>query len=517
MIAPSAIKAFINRELDSFDDLKKLPSKTLDKECAEIIKTVGSKTKPMGHQKVCLLIGTAFLRFLFLLDMGTGKSKIALDLLQYHKRTGVIHKPSLVLVPNKANIQVWIDEANKHHPHLNVCDFHDVDQLQDEKDVDIFVSLYVRVSRFVCKGGSAGGGGNKWTIDYNYLKDFADNFDAMILDESTAIKNSQSIVHKVVNKISDSVISCYALTGTPHGRDAQDLWGQFKVVDKGETLGPTLGLFREAFFRKVQTRVIYHKRRRIPIYNYFLTKESTVLLNKTIKHRSIRYETDECLSLPSVTHNLIRFIPSSGATDQYNRLMEGVQQQDKETLSKTFTTMRQILSGFSYIRPTDEERQVLHFDKVNERLVTLLSIVENIPSHSKFVVFHDFIHSGDAIQELFKEEKIKHERVFSGTKDMKKVLKNFNDNDKCRAIIINNASGAFGLNLQVANYAIFYESPVSPIVRSQAEKRIHRAGQEKKVFYYDIVATYGVDLRIREMIMQGKNLLEEIINGRQVL
>jgi hypothetical protein len=38
------------------------------------------------------------------------------------------------------------------------------------------------------------------------------------------------------------------LSGTPFGKEVEDIWSQFYLIDFGETLGTTKGLFLEAFF-----------------------------------------------------------------------------------------------------------------------------------------------------------------------------------------------------------------------------------------------------------------------------
>ncbi len=80
----------------------------------------------------------------------------------------------------------------------------------------------------------------------------------------------------------------------------------------------------------------------------------------------------------------------------------------------------------------------------------------------------------------------------------------------CRILVANSVSGGTGLNLQIANYVIFYESPVSPIHRLQAEWRCYRAGQTKAVFIYDLVVAESVDEKILEFIKEGKNLLSTL-------
>src|SRR5208282_3367617 len=97
MIAPSAIQAFLNREIDNHDWLKALLEKDIDAKLRQFSPTFF--TKPFLHQKVCFLLGIEYPKFTFHADMGVGKTMISLNIIKYLKETRRIKK-ALVLVPN---------------------------------------------------------------------------------------------------------------------------------------------------------------------------------------------------------------------------------------------------------------------------------------------------------------------------------------------------------------------------------------------------------------------------------
>jgi SNF2 family DNA or RNA helicase len=75
-----------------------------------------------------------------------------------------------------------------------------------------------------------------------------------------------------------------------------------------------------------------------------------------------------------------------------------------------------------------------------------------------------------------------------------------------------------GLNVQVAQYGIYYESPVSAMIRKQSERRIERQYSEhSRVFLMDLVVAGTVDERILAFHKEGKELLKSIIDGTTVL
>lgn len=75
MIAKSAIKNFLERELDSYNWMKKVPMRELQDELEHLPIDFDFKTNPRKAQLVCFLLGTAFEGFNFHLDMGVGKAQ----------------------------------------------------------------------------------------------------------------------------------------------------------------------------------------------------------------------------------------------------------------------------------------------------------------------------------------------------------------------------------------------------------------------------------------------------------
>lgn len=68
--------------------------------------------------------------------------------------------------------------------------------------------------------------------------------------------------------------------------------------------------------------------------------------------------------------------------------------------------------------------------------------------------------------------------------------------------------GAFGLNLQFANYAIYYSNDWSWQTRSQSEDRIHRTGQTENVHIIDLICENSIDERIYTSLMNKESLAE---------
>ena len=76
-------------------------------------------------------------------------------------------------------------------------------------------------------------------------------------------------------------------------------------------------------------------------------------------------------------------------------------------------------------------------------------------------------------------------------------------------------AGGLGLNLTEADTVILYEPWWNPAVENQATDRVHRIGQEKKVFVYKFIVENSVEEKILELQKKKKDLqalYEESVN-----
>ncbi len=510
MISKSVLQNYLQRERDSFDWVKEVREKDLD-EIIDALKPIPDfSTVPYKHQKACFLIGINNPQFLYFVDLGLGKTKLVLDLSSYYYKCGELRGSVLVLVPNYVNIGEWGEQVQMHASGLSCIPLlgsgEERWQLMKE-DADIYIINYQGLLAMVSSKKKSGKG---WAIDVKKINKIVEKFDGVIFDESTAFKNRNSMTFRMCDKIAKNCYMRYALTGTPFGRDPTDLWSQFYVIDRGETLGPTLGFYREVFFTKRKSFFGY--------YEYVFNKKREKNLYKIMKHKSIYYNEEECQSLPEKVPMIKRIGFPIDTYQYYKEIMEEVRLAggDPRSMESSFVKMRQLASGFMTFKGEDGAKVEIEFDS-NPKLEMTIDLIENLPPKRKMVIFHEFIYTGQKISDQLKKMKIGHERLWSGTKDSVDALRRFKKDPKCRILVVNNKSGAFGLNLQIANYVIFYETPVSPMIRRQTEKRCHRGGQKRRTFYYDLVMKNSVDQKIYRYLKEGKDLFNALMKGEETL
>jgi len=457
-------------------------------------------------QKICVAIGLRHPRFAFFNDPGTGKTLISLTLADHFKRIGR-SRQVLVLVPNRANKAEWQREVRKHFPNRRCLILEGSStgkwrQLEEDQDALVVVETYAGLTRMVCDGD-----GDKLRPNKAKVLALAAQFGGVVFDESTEVKGYNTLIFRICKKISESMHMVLALSGTPFGRDPTDLWSQMFLVDRGQTLGETLTLFRAGFFTV--------KDRYWGGFEYTFQRRKRKQLHDFLANRSLRFRLREA-DMPKISYINRTITLSEEAADWYRRATETLHSAEGDALKikNTFLRMRQLSSGFVGFKNDEDGRTARIEFADNPKLELLGSIVSSIPPDYKVICFHEFIYSGDRICAELERRQISHVSLRGGTKDPTSVLKQFADPSGPQALVLNHRAGGFGLNLQNAGYAIFYESPVSPILRRQTEARIHRSHSDyERIVVYDLLALDTVDETIREWHAQGRDLFQAILEG----
>jgi len=510
------VREFLEYKRDSFNWIKQVPR-------AELLRGLdGFKFNgppPFLHQLACFNIGIEHPHFLFLLDMGAGKSKLMLDLVRWHQQHSGLRRV-LIMVPKAVNVQAWLDEIAEHAPGLTATALMG---LKDERqelitaETDLYLINYaglaVYMSEFV-KVKQKHKKVRRRTITPRSARNFAERFDMVVLDECHKLGNHEALVYRECRWFTKYCRFRYGLTGTPFGRDPVKLWAQFHIIDDGATLGDSLGLFRASLFDASQNHW--------GGIDYEFDQRMQPDLRRMIRHRSIYYSDKEFDDLPPVHRIKRRVRFSVSADEQYRNVLTRIREArgDLVELQNAYYRMRMVTSGYLSVKSElDDKKRLVHFFDENPKLEALEDMLEDLPEDSKCIVYHDYQITGRMLCAMLRRRKWRFAELSGLTEDSVGQINSFLHDPTVRFMVANNESGATGINPQkVCNYAIFYESPSSPITRRQAEKRLSRTGQRKHVYLYDLVVPNSVDEKILSYLKQGKDLFASIMSeGKKVL
>ena len=147
------------------------------------------KTEPYEHQKEALNIGADKNLFAYFMEMGTGKTKVALDnaaMLYNEELVNVV----LVVAPNSV-YRNWQDEINTHCPVDTTIHTHKKDKkfVRESTKLSFFL---INVEAFSRSSGS--------NAIKNIINEYHDTM-MVIIDEATTIKNRQAKRTKELTKL----------------------------------------------------------------------------------------------------------------------------------------------------------------------------------------------------------------------------------------------------------------------------------------------------------------------------
>jgi SNF2 family DNA or RNA helicase len=514
VILKAAVREFLNRELDDWSWYRQLDMDALNRRRDRLPVDPPIWNKLQLHQKQGLLFGIRLKKAAYWFDTGTGKTLMMLALARYYEAKGTLRRV-LVLVPNLVNKEEWEREIEKHCPRMNylILEGSSTEKwaaLQDTS-ATVVIETYAGFIRLMATLQKLPGRKNRKLVrDAERMKLAKQMFNMIVLDESGAVGNRESMQYRTIKSLTWAADYVYLLNGTPFGRDPTPLWGQMHCIDRGATLGESLGLFRAAFFTAKPNGFGIE---------YVFNKDKSKILRRMVRHRSLRCQADAA-DLPR-TVRIVKTVQLQGEADTvYTAALDSLRKSRGRVieLKNEFLRMRQISSGFMGYKDDDAGKAAQYEFKQNPKLELLMDYLGQVVDEYKAVVFNEFTFSGSMIcREIEKRLGVPFARIYGGTKDPGAELRRFTEDQDCRVLVLQSAAGGMGLNLQVAKYVFYFESPVSPRVRKQTEARVIRQGSEHgKAYVYDFVAR-GVDTAILRFHAQGRDLMDAILNGDEML
>ena len=167
-----------------------------------------------------------------------------------------------------------------------------------------------------------------------------------------------------------------------------------------------------------------------------------------------------------------------------------------------------------YLEPEDMRENIFRSSGKFELMDRILPKL--IRTGHKILIFSQFTQLMDIMQIFFDYRGIKHLRLDGGTKheDRSRNLQIFNEEDcEEQVFLLSTRAGGHGLNLQVADTVIIFDSDWNPQMDEQAKDRAHRIGQKREVRVYRLITTTKIEEGILSKATQKKDLDAKIIQA----
>ena len=463
------------------------------------------KTKPYAHQLTALEKSWNKKVFAYFMEMGTGKTKVAIDNIAMLYDNGKING-ALIIAPKGVYKNWYSQEIPDHLPDhikpttvlwkslINKTQQEELDKLfQPGLDLHILV---MNVEAFSTKKG------------VDFAGRFLNSHNAfMAIDESTTIKNPGAKRTKNIVALGKYAKYRRILTGSPVTKSPLDLYKQCEFLDEYLLDHSSYYTFRTRY--AVLRKAHFNGRSVEIVVGYKNLGE----LSDKLKPFSYRVLKDDCLDLPKKTF-MKRTITLSAEQDKVYKQMK--QMALAHMNGKMITTasaltqlmrLHQITCG--HFTADDGSIQTIKNNRISE-LSDLLEEVEGkavIWAHYQYDV-NEIVKT---ITKEYGEDSIVTYYGLTPQDERQDNIKKFQDDPKCRFLVGTPSTGGYGITLTAASTMIYYSNGYDLEKRQQSEARIDRIGQEKPMTYIDIICEETVDDRIVKALRKKINIATEIM------
>ena len=442
------------------------------------------RTTPFQHQTKALKFHLSLSRSADFSEMGTGKTRVAIELIEKRIKRGETEK-ALIIVPASI-IDTWAYEIDKHSDFLTYTILKGTNRkrLFEETDPHCYIISYDSLWKEMAKS----------------LKEKGINF--LILDEVHKVKNPKAKRTKLTIQLADRCKYVLMMSGTPTPNSMEDVWSLFRILDGGATFGRNFYKFLRDYFVAIPV-----SRRQPWLRKYKPRKILYKIVKSRLKNLAVRFRKQDLPDLPDKLYVKVFVNLSREQVKYYNKVALGLNIDEFKfelppNILAQYEKLQQITSGFFYLPDG-----VVRFE--NPKIKAVLDMLPSLTANGKkTVIVCKYREEINQLREAIHPEPL----VLSGDTINKHYIVNKFQTDPEEKVLVMQTSMGIGITLTAADSMVFLSNTFSYSDRYQSEDRIHRASQEaKKVVYYDIIAKGTLDEKILKILEEKRNRMEKIM------
>lgn len=408
-------------------------------------------------------------------DMGLGKTVQVLALLCWQKQSGT-GKTSLIVAP-KSLLFNWMSEAARFAPALRCRCYAGPGReriLAELQQSDLLLTTYGTLR-----------------ADVELLSRC--EFDYCILDESQAIKNSDSATAKAVRTIKAE--HRLAMTGTPIENRLSELFSQLEFLNPG--------LLGEKFLAGC-SRIVYD-----------LSEEQAVRLRRAIHPFLLRRtKADVAKDLPVKTEKVLFCELDEAQQQSYAELKEFYRQELLQTPESGGGKLK-ALAALLRLRQAACHPGLLDARLASQPSAKLEVLLERLhtlaEAGQKALIFSQFSKFLRLLEPHLQQQGLQYCYLDGQTQNRGELVQQFQNDPRTLFFLISLKAGGTGLNLTAAEYVFLLDPWWNPAAESQAIDRAYRIGQKKPVFAYRLIAKDTVEEKVLQMQEAKRSLASTLL------
>lgn len=436
----------------------------------------GLKLEPYDYQKQGIAYALKHKRCILGDQPGLGKTLQAIGTVTIAKSY-----PCLVVCPASLKIN-WQREfhkfAGKQALILDDRNKNTWQRFYETGCCDIFIVNYESLKKFFVRGIKDTARFTMKSIDFDPRVDL---FKSVIYDESHKLKSSKTQQSKFCEGIAKGKDFVLELTGTPVVNDNTDLIQQLRIMERLEDFGG---------------------------YTHFVEKYCSGP-KKASNMKELNWRLWQTCFFRREKSKVLTQLPDK--TRQYLTL-------DITTRSEYQKAEADLINYLRNFKNADDERIAR---AMRGEVMVKMGILKAISARGKIKAAADFIHDViDGGEKLIvfaflKEVVMELKKLFpdavtvTGDDNMAQKQRSvdaFQNDPKCRLIILNYKSGGTGLTLTASSRVAFVEFPWTFSDCEQAEDRAHRNGQKNNVNCYYFLGKDTIDEYMYQVIQTKKGI-----------
>lgn len=424
-------------------------------------------------------------------DMGLGKTLASLVLLDYWMKRGDLDpvRPICIIAPIMVALDTWGRECEKWGYDWDVKKNIRLTPKKREKLLQTLILPQEKPTLFLTNPAQL-----KPVREYFHSRNMPLPFEALIIDELSLFKSPTAKRSTEIQYYRQKAKRFLGLTGTPASNHLVDVWNQLKLVSTEETnwAGQTIYDFQDRYFipaaKTSQGFVIRWDPKQ--------GAEDSIFRNAAKSVVSMR--TEGLVQLPEITFSNLYVTLPEEARAEYEKLENEIAEELGDKGSATYQMpggpnillpnsdvlsgkLLQLAGGAMYTDSHTHAYETIH----DEKLDALDDLIES--ATSPLLVFYYFASDRDRIQARYKNSIVE---LDSKDKCVQDVITRWNEG-RIPVMLAHPASVGHGLNLQSGpgHTAIWFSLPNWDNDKyQQANKRLHRSGQQNAVNVVHIIA-----------------------------